>query len=75
MPEENVVCKECDVKVKFIGMFSRIINKGAEKLQSQAFIDVWYQELELYSCPSCKTIYPKIVKERKVQPFGSLKRI
>ena len=73
MPEENVACEGCNVKVKFIGMFSRIINKGAG--QSQTLRGVWYQEIELYSCPKCKTIYPKIVKERKVQPFGNLKRI
>lgn len=73
MPEEYVVCKECDVKVEFFALMSRIINKNAG--QSAHLADVWYQQLELYSCPKCNTIYPRIAKEHKVKPFGSLKRM
>ncbi len=72
MVETNVMCG-CGAEINYLKNMERIINKGAG--QSQHFADVWYQELELYSCPSCKTIYPKIAKERKVQPFGDLKRI
>jgi hypothetical protein len=73
MPEKDVVCQECNVPVEYLKNMERIINKNAG--QSAHLAEIWYQEIELYSCPECNTIFPKIAKEEKVRPFSALKRM